>query len=291
LKYILLFGIVGGLLFAQKPVRIDEILTSKNSFRLDTTFSYRNIQSIGSLSASQTFQTQNGDFVSIPVYLGATKNNQDYLNMDVTLRYGLTKDIELFASVNGYKTHSKYTHLGTFKSQSDNGFSSLGIGATYQVKSENETPSLLLGVSTQIIEKSKVNDTIYTNHLKNFRLFATSFYSVDPVVFLVSTSYSFNKNKTLGKLKRGDADIFTLSPQVYFAVNPYTSLNWGIKYSHFGKTKIDNTTIAENGSNLSFIMGLSYELYSKMYMNINAEYLNTNEMSQNTFALTLSYKF
>lgn len=147
---------LSSIIFAQKPVRIDEILTNKNTFRLDTTFSYRNIQSIGSLSASQTFQTQNGDFVSIPVYLGATKSNQDYLNMDFTLRYGLTKDIELFTSVNGYKTHSKYTRLGTFQSQSDNGFGSLGIGATYQVKSENETPSLLLGMSTQIIEKSKV---------------------------------------------------------------------------------------------------------------------------------------
>jgi len=291
LRYILLFGIAGGLLFAQKPVRIDEILTSQNSFRLDTTLAYSNIQSIGSLSTSQTFQTQNGDVVNIPVYLGTIKSNQDYINMDLTLRYGLTKDIELFASLNGYNANRKYAQLGTFKSQSDNGFSALGIGATYQVKAENKTPSLLLGVSTQIIEKSKVNDKIYTNHLKNFRLFATSFYSVDPVVFLVTASYSFNKNKTLGKAKRDDANIFTLSPQVYFAVNPYTSLNWGVKYTYFGKTKIDNTVIASSGSNLSFVTGLSYELSSKMFMNVNAEYLNTSEMSQNTFALTLSYKF
>jgi len=283
--------LLSGIIFAQKPVRIDEILTQTNSFRLDTTFSYSNIQSSRNLSASQTFQTQNGDFVTIPVHLGISKSNRDYLNLDLTLRYGITKDIEFFISLNGYNADTKHTLLNNFQNQSNRGFNALSIGATYQVKPEDETPSLLLGTSTQIIEKTKVDDKTYTNQFKSFRISATSFYSVDPIVFLLSTSYSFNVSKTLGTLQRDDADIFTLSPQVYFAVNPYTSLNWGVKYSHFGATKIDNTVIAENGSNLSFIMGLSYELYSKMFMNINAEYLNTNEMSQNTFALTLSYKF
>ena len=291
MRYVLLLTVAGGLLFAQKPVRIDEILTNQNSFILDTTLSYSNIQSIGSLSASQTFQTQNGDFVNIPVYLGSTKSNQDYLNMDVTLRYGVSKELELFASLNGYQTDTKYTQLGEFKSQSDNGFNALSLGVTYQLKAEDETPSLLLGISAQVIEKTKIDDKTYSNNFKSFRFFATSFYFVDPVVFLVSASYSFNKEKSVAEYTRKDADIFTLSPQVYFAVNPYTSLNWGVKYNYFGKTKIDDIIIGNSGSNLALVTGLSYELSSKMFININVEYLNTNEMSQNTFSTTVSYKF
>ncbi len=291
LKYILLVVMAGGLLFAQKPVRIDEILTNQNSFRLDTTLSYSNIQSIGSLSASQTFQTQNGDFVNIPVYLGTTKSNQDYLNMDVTLRYGVTKNLEAFVSLNGYSSSTKSTQLGDFLSRSDKGFNALGAGVTYQVKPEDKTPSLLVGISTQVIEKTTINDKIYTNHFKNFRVFATSFYSVDPVVLLLSTSYTFNKRKSLGNLKRKDANVLTLSPQVYFTVNPYTSLSWGVKYNYFTKSKMEKTIIGNSGSNLSFITGLSYEFSSKMFMNFNAEFLNTSEISQNTFAMTFSYKF
>ncbi len=142
-----------------------------------------------------------------------------------------------------------------------------------------------------MIEKTKVDDKTYSNNFKGFRFFATSFYSVDPVVFLVSASYSFNKEKSVAQYTRKDADIFTLSPQVYFAVNPYTSLNWGVKYNYFGKTKIDDIIIGNSGSNLALVTGLSYELSSTMFMNINVEYLNTNEMSQNTFATTFSYKF
>jgi len=285
--FILFFSMV----FAQKPVRIDEILTKTNHFKLDTTFSYTNMQSSDNVSTSHTFQTQNGDFVTIPAYLGASKNNRDYLNLDFTLRYGVTKDIELFTSVNGYHSDNRYTLSNEFQNKTDKGFNALSIGATYQVKEEDETPSLLLGTSIQTIENIKIDNKTYTNHFKSFRVFATSFYSVDPVVFLLSTSYGFNASKTLGEHKRDDADIFTFSPQVYFAVNPYTSLNWGVKYSYHSKTKIDDSTIGNNGSNLSFMTGLSYEFTEKTILNVNAEHLNTNALSQNTFSTTLSYTF
>lgn len=290
-RVILFVGLLCSILFAQKPVRIDEILTQTKSFRLDTTLSYANIQSSSNLSASQTFQTQNGDVVTVPVFMGASKSNRDYLNIDLTLRYGMTKDIEIFASVNGYSSDTKYTLPQGLQNSSDNGFNALGIGVTYQIKPEDETPSLLVGASTQIIEKSKMGEKSYTNHFKNYRLYATSFYSVDPVVFLLSASYSFNQTKKIGASKRDDADILTLSPQVYFAVNPYTSLNWGVKYSYFGKTKIDNSIIGNSGSNLAFVTGVSYEFSAKTFININTEFLNTNSLSQNSFSLTVSHKF
>jgi len=143
LRNIVFVFLVGGLLFAQKPVRIDEILTNEHSFRLDTTLSYSNIQSSTAFSASQTFQTQNGDFVDIPVYLGTSKNNQDYLNMDLTLRYGLSKDIEIFISLNGYGSDTKFTQLDRFAHKSDRGFNAIGVGVTYQVKPEEDTPPSL----------------------------------------------------------------------------------------------------------------------------------------------------
>ncbi len=143
MRNIVFVFLVGGLLFAQKPVRIDEILTNEHSFRLDTTLSYSNIQSSTAFSASQTFQTQNGDFVDIPVYLGTSKNNQDYLNMDLTLRYGLSKDIEIFISLNGYGSDTKFTQLDRFAHKSDRGFNAIGVGVTYQVKPEEDTPPSL----------------------------------------------------------------------------------------------------------------------------------------------------
>ena len=284
---ILLFNIS----FAEKPIRVDNLLTEENKFKLDITLSYSNIQTSSNLSASETFQTQNGDFITIPTYLGISKSNRDYTNFNLTFRYGFSKDLELFTSIDGYKTNTKFTLPKKIFSQSAIGFNALHIGATYQLKPEGETPSLLIGASTQLIGKTKFNNKTFTHHLKSFRIFATSFYSVDPIVFMLSSSYSFNNSKNLGKIKRDDADIFTLTPQIYFAVNPYTSINWGIKYKHFGKTTIDGTPISNSGSSLSFTTGATYEFSQNTFINVNAEFLNTNLLSQNTFAITLSYNF
>ncbi len=62
-----------------KPVKVDEILTEKKSFRLDTSLTYTNInRKEGSLAPLQ-YQTQNGDLITIPTYLGDSKSNQDYI--------------------------------------------------------------------------------------------------------------------------------------------------------------------------------------------------------------------
>ena len=44
-------------------------------------------------------QTKNGDFVTIPTYLGESTSSQDYLGYDLSLRYGASKDFEIFSSV------------------------------------------------------------------------------------------------------------------------------------------------------------------------------------------------
>ena len=291
MKYPILLIMLCGMLFAQKPVRIDEILVEHDSFRVDTTFSYSNIQSNDNLSASQKFQTQNGDFVTVPVYLGILSSNRDYLNMDMTIRYGLTKELELFVSFNGYYSDTKITTPNTFRSQNDHGLSALSTGITYQVKPEDATPSLLIGASAQLFEKTKIDGKTFTDQLKSFRVYATSFYSVDPVVFLLSASYSFHLSKSLATFKRDDADIFTFSPQLFFAVNPYTNLNWGVRYTRFGKTKVDRVLVGNSGSNMSYVAGVSYEFSAKTFISINAEFLNTNAFSQDTVSLTISYTF
>jgi len=84
---ILLFPLV---LFS-KPVKIEEILTEKSSFRLDGTVSYMNIQQNSSSISPISYQTNNGDFVTIPTYLGNNSINQDYLNHNLSLRYGVSK--------------------------------------------------------------------------------------------------------------------------------------------------------------------------------------------------------
>ena len=165
------------------------------------------------------------------------------------------------------------------------------MGFTYQLKKESDTPSFLMGFSANVLEKTKFETKTYTKRLKGYRVFVTSFYTVDPIVFLLNASYGINLKKEFKDTLVDNANILTVSPQVYFAVNPYTSLNWGVKYTNYGENEVDNKQISSSGSSVSFLMGMSYEFSSKTTFNMNVESLHTNDATQSTVSTNLSYKF
>jgi len=111
-----------------KPVKVDEILTEKKSFRLDTSLSYTNgNRKEGSLAPFQ-YQTQNGDLITIPTYLGDSKSNQDYIGYALSLRYGVSEDIEIFSSVNLFTSDTHFEAENRFGTKSEKGFNNFNIG-------------------------------------------------------------------------------------------------------------------------------------------------------------------
>ncbi len=291
MKRLLIASLLLSLIANAKAVKVDEVLTDAHKFKLEFGLNYSNIQSQTGLFSIQNIQTNNGDFITLPIYLGDKKSIQDYVNYSFTLRYGLTKKVELFSSLNFYSSTTSTTIENSFSSTTSHGFNSLNIGATYQVKEEDTKPSLLIGFSIPVIEKTKFNDKSYTNNFKSLRVYATSYYTVDPVVFLLNSSYTLNFSKKLGDNSLKSGNIFTISPQVYFAVNPYTSLHWGVRYTHKSKTKLDGKTIEDSSSWVTFIVGASYELSNSVLLNIDAEYSKTSTHTRSSIATTLSYKF
>lgn len=274
-----------------KPVKIDEILTEKNSFRLDTSISYSNIQRTDGVIAPFEYETQNGDFVTIPTFFGQSRSNQDYLNYGLTLRYGVSRDIELFSSLNLYTADTHYSNNSNFSTKHNKGFNSFSLGATYQVKHENERPSLLLGTTVDAIDRTAFSNHNKSMKFKGYTFFATSYYTVDPIVFLLRSAYRLNLKKEHKQESIESADQFSLSPQLYFAMNPYTSLSTGVRYSYRSQTKIDGEAVSSSGSSLTYLLGTSYEINAKSTLNIDVDYSDSMGVSQNSLSLGLSYKF
>lgn len=291
MKKLILLAILPLLCIEAKPLKVDEILTKNGTFKLNMGIGYANIQRKKGVISPSMYQTQNGDFISVPTYFGDSQTNQDYLNYSFTLRYGVTQNLELFSTVNFYSSESHFTFNDILSHQSSKGFNALNTGAIYQVKSEDDTPSFIVGISASAVEKTVFSKGTDTNHFKRVRIFATSYYTVDPVVFLVQVSYGKNFKKEFKEDSIENGDIFSFSPQIYFAVNPYTNLYGGVRYTHQGKNKMNDKSISNNTSNLSFLSGMSYEINAKIILDINTEFLNTAQMSQNNITSTLSYKF
>jgi opacity protein-like surface antigen len=280
------------IILLSNAVEVDEILTDKHSFKVDTSISYSNIKREDGVSAPFEYQTQNGDFVTIPTYIGDTKSNQDYLNYSFNLKYGINKDFEIFSLLNFYTSDTHFSNNGNFKTRSDRGFSSWVLGSTYQLKSENKTPAILIGATIDGIERVNFSNTQHKNfNFKGYRFFGITHYTVDPLVFLLRLSYRYSGKKEYKEKSINGGEQFSVSPQFYFAVNPYSSLNAGIKYSFTGKSRIDNKIVSNSGSNMAYTFGTSYEINSKVIFNIDAEYSKQLNISQNTVSMGLSYKF
>lgn len=289
-KLFLLLSLTPLLLFS-KAVKVDEILTEKKGFKLDNSISYSNINRKTNSSTPLLYQTQNGDFVTIPTYLGESQTNQDYLNYSLALRYGVTKDLELFSSVNFFTSDTHFSAGNNFGINNQNGFNSLSLGLTYQVKKEDEKPSLLLGISTDVVDKTKFANHLKNSYFKGYSFFATSYYTVDPVVFLLKATYRLNLKKEDNNSSINNGEIFALSPQIYFAVNPYTSMNWGVKYSYQGRGKLDGGIVSNSGSSIAYLFGASYEINVRTTLNVDTEYSSNAFFSQNNISMSLSYKF
>jgi len=216
------------LLLLAKPVKVDEILTQKNQVKLNFNISYANIQKQDGSVALVTYQTANGDFVNIPTYLGSEKSNQDYINYGIGLKYGVNKKLEIFSNINFF-TSTTHINGTSYSSEFEKGFNNLNIGFTYEVKKETDTPSFLISLSADAIERVKFSSRYKSVYFRSYSLFATSYYTVDPIVFMINAGYRINKKKFYKDESIYNGNIISFSPQIYFAVNPYTSINWGVK--------------------------------------------------------------
>lgn len=275
-------------------VMINEMLTQKHSLRLDISIFYANIQKqtnvIAPIIATSSL-TDPSSIYSIPAILGVEQSNQDLLNFGANLRYGITKDLEIFASPSFFYQHSNLSNSG-FSGEDDYDFNNFNMGLLYQVKSEGRYPSLLIGAIPIVIEKSipAKSEKYKLDYFKNYSFFATSYYTVDPVVFVLQGGFRLNLERKIDGHTIAIGNTLNLSPMIYLALNPYTSLNFGINYQYKFKDRIDGEVISHQGSSISYLFGASYEVNPSLILSVDISNLSTNLYMSNSVNLLFSYK-
>jgi hypothetical protein len=140
MRLLLLVGVIP-LILSAKAVKVDELLTEKNKIQSDVSISYINTQRNSGDVGLIEYQSANGDFVSVPTYLGSVESQSDRLMYSLALRYGLNKDIEIFGFGNFYSSTEHSLNANGASSHTDSGFSSCGVGGVYQVRSEDDYPA------------------------------------------------------------------------------------------------------------------------------------------------------
>ena len=280
-----------------KPVSIDEIFTPKKQFKILGSFSYLNVMRKNSAPALISIPSSiHGlpnitESVTIPFW-NHENVNQDYLSFSLQARYGVTKRVEVFSTLNAFWQKSYVDdNTGNFNSSSNGDFGSMSIGFLAEAKREGKAPALLIGGSAEVLDNTYFSPTQKAlQYGKSYSLFATSFYTIDPIVFLLQAGFGLNLPKYHKDSKIQNGETFTLSTIVYFAVNPYVSLNFGVRYQYQSKDKHNNETISYTASSLGYTFGIAYEIKSKLILFVDVDKLETHNFSSNAFNISLSYR-
>ena len=288
---IVYFSVLNKIVYA-KPVKVEEILTYKNQWQLDLGISYSNIEK--SSGESQLVLIPIGNNQTVPVfnYLGQQNVNQDYLVYSLNLRYGFTGNLELFSYTNFFSNFQRITYPnGERETKEDHRFNSFGIGFSYQILEEDKYPALLVSFSSQIANNTSFSNGYEITYFKHYKATLTSYYTVDPIVFFVQASYTLNLEEKNKDQKIDLGEQFSLSPQIYFAINPYTTINWGFSWYIQGKDKINGEYISLTQTRTSFLFGASYEITNNLIFSLDYEYQPLSNGYQSSISTRFTYKF
>jgi len=284
----------------QAPLKVEELLSKQNTLNADISISYTNIDQKTALSTIVPISTLL-TYVYVPVYAGEQVIDQDVGVASLNLKYGLTNRIEMVMYADGHSTSSRIELGSKIGNNYEANFDHAGIGLTARLADEGNAPSLLIGATGSVIgrvtfaQKDADGNVIGKNDemkmFESFNFYALSYYTVDPIVFVLKASYQWSLEESYDGNKVDRPDVVAVSPQVYFAVNPYINLSWGLTYQYVTESRYNGKqeTIAE--SIIGYNIGMSYEISRGNIISVDGSNFNTTTYNQNTINFIFSKRF
>ncbi len=311
---------------SKEVVGVYDIVTEDNKWKADLGFSYTTqsqdlvegavctlLSEVDSVDLPGLTVPACLDFgTNAPVSVISRSVNVDRFTLSGNLRRRIGKKLQLFTFLSGDYIISRDTINATgsparaFSTDEKATFSNLGIGLSYELKQETTTPAVILSASMPIItrEQSILGD-YFQSTTKNLKLSVNTVFTVDPLVFSLTASYRANRKvKGNNKYATKAGDTFSLAPVFYFAVNPYTTLNFGYTFSYTGDSRIgfedggtragidfDYQTVTKGVTRGSFQFGMQYEIARKYVMSLDVLTSNTSNSSTSSLSFGLTIDF
>ena len=198
------------------------------------------------------------------------KNRSRDLSIPLGISYGVTKDLELNASIPLVYKRNEVIAPSTVSKESQSGFGDLSLGASYKLKVEQESsPSITasFGITAPTGKKADDNDVSGLAAGSGHWGVSTGLHiskSIDPAVVFANVGYqhTFKDKQNGSDIQPGDS--FSYGFGAGLSINSSVSFSGRIVGSYQLETKLDNEKITgSSGESISFIAGMSYRLGRK----------------------------
>ncbi|WP_301667845.1 meta-pathway of phenol degradation family protein [Neisseria basseii] len=212
--------------YADLPLTIEDIMTDKGKWKLETSLTYLNSEnSRAALAAPVYIQTGATSFIPIPTEIQENGSNTDMLAGTLGLRYGLTGNTDIYGS-GSYLWHEERKLDGNGKTRNKQ-MSDISAGISHTFLKDGKNPALIAFLESTVYEKSRNK----ASSGKSWLIGATTYKAIDPIVLSLTAAYRINGSKTLSDGIRYKSDNYLLlNPNISFAANDRISLTGGIQW-------------------------------------------------------------
>jgi predicted porin len=242
---------------AELPLTIEDLITDKGKVTLDAAFSYANSNQQGvATGAPLIVQTGPTSFITIPTRIGETRTDTDASVATIGLRYGLTKDTELYGRGSYLWNSSRSSNFSDTSSNDSNHFSDAWLGLNYRFLKDGETPALLGFIEVALAERLKESSSTG----KSWLLGVTSYSVIDPVVLSFTAAYRFNQERMDGVQRYKPGNFLLLNPSLAFAVNDRVTLTGGVQWMNRQADRVDGLSQSFRRTTTDLTFGVAYGL-------------------------------
>ncbi len=255
------------------PQKLEDVIIRQREFQIDFILSYNNI-SFSNLADSEVV-------------------SQDLLYYVLNLRYDITDRLEifLFGSYSSNFIKSIQEKKGKVFKTNYHNIGPSGIGFSFELLKESTHPSLMVSVITNVYDKLIIGGERKSAWFDSYSFYLSSYYTVDPVVLLLTVMYRYNADIKFKDKEFNYGDSFFISPQFYFLANPFLSINVGFRYMYQGKDRLDGDVIMFERSMVSLLMGLNYEIKRGFIISVDGEFRQRSDYSHSIVNIRTTFRF
>lgn len=215
---------------ADLPLNIEGLFTEHRQLKLDFTLTYANSSRQEVYSRNPVVvQVGPGQFVSIPSQFGEAHSNSDSLIGGIGLRYGISSSIESYVRANWMSQQIRAQAVNRTESIRQAGLLDAWAGFNYAFGSTSSGGALLF---FEVALAERLEEETY--HGQSFVVGSTVYRTLDPVVLSITPAYRVNRAIKVGNEIQSRGDLFTINPQVSFAVNDNVTLGSGVTWRNEG---------------------------------------------------------
>lgn len=272
--------------YADLPLTIEDIMTDKGKWKLETSLTYLNSEnSRAALAAPVYIQTGATSFIPIPTEIQENGSNTDMLAGTLGLRYGLTGNTDIYGS-GSYLWHEERKLDGNGKTRNKR-MSDISAGISHTFLKDDKNPALIGFLESTVYEKSRNK----ASSGKSWLIGATTYKAIDPVVLSLTAAYRINGSKTLSsntKYKAGN--YWMLNPNISFAANDKISLTGGIQWLGKQPDRLDGKKESARNTSTYAHFGAGFGFTKTTALNASVRF-NVSGQSSSELKLGVQHTF